>query len=142
MPGLPQHPQLPPPPRRGLTPAETWGANFQEAFSRLWTETLYVINALSRVDTLANRSSTPELDEIFFTASDTGQTFIAVSGAWRELGRLSGTTGGGVQFTEISDPTAPAANGAILYSRDNGAGKTQLCVRFNTGAIQVIATQP
>lgn len=47
-----------------------------------------------------------------------------------------------VQMTEIADPAAPAANLAVLYTRDNGSGKTQLCVRFNTGAIQVIATQP
>ena len=40
------------------------------------------------------------------------------------------------------DPSAPAANGAVVYTKDNGAGKTQLCVRFATGAIQVIATQP
>jgi len=44
--------------------------------------------------------------------------------------------------TEISDPSAPSANQGRLYFRDNGAGKTQLCVRFNTGAIQVLATQP
>jgi hypothetical protein len=44
-------------------------------------------------------------------------------------------------YTERSDPAAPAANQAVVYARDNG-GKTQLCVRFNTGAIQVLATEP
>jgi hypothetical protein len=29
-----------------------------------------------------------------------------------------------------------------MYLRDNGSGKTQLVIRFATGAIQVIATQP
>jgi len=43
---------------------------------------------------------------------------------------------------EIADPAAPVANNARLYIRDNGAGKTQLVVIFNTGAVQVIATQP
>ncbi len=43
---------------------------------------------------------------------------------------------------ERGDPAAPAANRGRLYFRDNGAGKTQLVVRFATGAIQVIATQP
>lgn len=48
-----------------------------------------------------------------------------------------------LQGTEkASDPSAPAANTGILYFKDNGAGKTQLCVRFATGAVQVIATQP
>jgi hypothetical protein len=41
-----------------------------------------------------------------------------------------------------SDPAAPATNSGRLYFRDNGAGKTQLCVRFATGAVQVIATEP
>jgi hypothetical protein len=41
-----------------------------------------------------------------------------------------------------SDPAAPPANTARFYSRDNGAGKTQLVVRFPTGAIQVLATEP
>lgn len=40
------------------------------------------------------------------------------------------------------DPAAPAANTARFYARDNGAGKTQLVVRFPTGAVQVIATEP
>lgn len=46
------------------------------------------------------------------------------------------------QFSEISDPVAPSANEAKLFVRDNGSGKTQLCVRFATGAIQVISTEP
>ena len=40
------------------------------------------------------------------------------------------------------DPAAPAANGWRLYAKDNGAGKTQLCVRFNTGVVQILATEP
>ena len=47
------------------------------------------------------------------------------------------------EATELAaDPAAPATNAARLYLRDNGAGKTQLCVRFATGAVQVIATEP
>jgi hypothetical protein len=41
-----------------------------------------------------------------------------------------------------TDAAAGAANTGRLYVKDNGAGKTQLCVRFNTGAVQVIATEP
>lgn len=47
-----------------------------------------------------------------------------------------------LQMTEITAPAAGAANTGRLFLRDNGAGKTQLCIIFNTGAIQVIATQP
>lgn len=47
-----------------------------------------------------------------------------------------------ISFTERTDPAAPAANGALLYSKDSGGGKTQLAVRFNTGAVQVPAAEP
>lgn len=47
-----------------------------------------------------------------------------------------------LEMIEITAPAAGAANTGRLFLRDNGAGKTQLCVIFNTGAIQVIATQP
>lgn len=48
-----------------------------------------------------------------------------------------------IEITELAaDPAAPALNGARLFTRDNGAGKTQVCVRFNTGAVVVIATEP
>ncbi len=46
------------------------------------------------------------------------------------------------EFGEISDPAAPAANSARFYAKDNGSGKTQLVVRFPTGAVQVLATEP
>ena len=42
---------------------------------------------------------------------------------------------------EITDPAAPSADQAKMYIRDSG-GKTQLCVRFATGAVQPIATEP
>jgi hypothetical protein len=47
-----------------------------------------------------------------------------------------------LEFFEIADTTAPAPNRGRLYVRDNGSGKSQLVIRFNTGAIQVIATEP
>lgn len=48
-----------------------------------------------------------------------------------------------IQGTERgSDPSAPAAGGFRLYAKDNGAGKTQLVVLFNSGAVQVLATEP
>jgi len=47
-----------------------------------------------------------------------------------------------IEGIEITDPAAPAAYRGRLYFRDNGAGKTQLAVRFPTGAVQVLATEP
>lgn len=49
---------------------------------------------------------------------------------------------GYIQMEEISTPGAPNVNLGRLYLRDNGSGKTQLVIRFNTGAVQVIATEP
>lgn len=55
-----------------------------------------------------------------------------------------GEPGTGFEFIEngTTDLSAPSANRGRLYCRDNGAGKTQLVVRFNSGAVQVIATEP
>ena len=36
----------------------------------------------------------------------------------------------------------PPPGGAKLMVRGNSSGKTELCVRFNTGLIPVIATEP
>jgi hypothetical protein len=51
---------------------------------------------------------------------------------------------GALETSEISDPAAPAAGKARIYVRSTGGGtpKTQLVVRFDSGAIQVIATEP
>jgi hypothetical protein len=46
-----------------------------------------------------------------------------------------------VEIAEITSPAAPGGNRARLFVRDNGAGKTQLCVRFPTGAIKILATE-
>jgi hypothetical protein len=45
-------------------------------------------------------------------------------------------------MNEMATPAAPPANMARTFVRDNGSGKTQLCVRFPTGDVQVIATEP
>lgn len=42
---------------------------------------------------------------------------------------------------EISDPANPPADTARIYARDDGSGKTQLCVIFSTGSAVVIATE-
>lgn len=47
-----------------------------------------------------------------------------------------------IEMEEMAAPSAPSANRARLYTRDNGSGKTQLVVRFASGAVQVIATEP
>jgi hypothetical protein len=55
---------------------------------------------------------------------------------------LQATSLGALDFLEQAAPGAPAVETARLYSRDNGADKTQLVVVFPSGAVQVIATEP
>jgi hypothetical protein len=45
-------------------------------------------------------------------------------------------------MTEMTAPSAPAANKARIYAEDNGSGKTRLMVLFPTGAAQQIAIEP
>lgn len=54
---------------------------------------------------------------------------------------IQGVTGY-IEGVETTDPAAPSSDRGRMYYRDNGSGKTQLCVRFSTGAVQVIATEP
>lgn len=42
---------------------------------------------------------------------------------------------------EMKTPTAPADHYGRLFFRNNGSGKTQLCVRFHTGRVKVLATE-
>ena len=142
MPNLPSNPAFQQHPSGQSTETQNWAASFLYALGRVLYNVIYTVNALCKVDTIANRSSAPQINEIFFVASDTYQQYVGIAGVWSAVGRTGGTVMGAVDFTEIADAAAPAANGARLYARDNGAGKTQLVVRFNTGAVQVIATEP
>ena len=45
-------------------------------------------------------------------------------------------------MNETATPAAPSAFRARIFVRNNGVGKHELCVRFPTGAVQVIATEP
>ena len=47
-----------------------------------------------------------------------------------------------MEFTEMTAPSAGATNNVRIYAEDNGGGKTQLVVRFPTGAVQQIAIEP
>ena len=69
-------------------------------------------------------------------------TFAGVASVYGINMTNGDNTKGFLQGIEIADAPAPAANTGRLYFRDNGGGKTQLVVRFNTGAVQVVATEP
>ncbi len=70
---------------------------------------------------------------------------IGASGVNRPRSIYVGTSivnAGYFDISEIAEPAAPAADTGRLFVKDNGSGKSQLCVRFATGATQVIATEP
>jgi hypothetical protein len=45
------------------------------------------------------------------------------------------------QMSHQVEPAAPAEYSLHFFARLDGAGKTQLCVKFHTGAVQVIASE-
>lgn len=47
-----------------------------------------------------------------------------------------------IEMEEHPGPSAPPSANARIYVRDDGGGKTQLVVRFPTGANQILATEP
>jgi hypothetical protein len=62
------------------------------------------------------------------------------------VGAVALTGLGGTSYIDLveqsADPAAPAANHLRIFAKDNGSGKTQLAVRFPTGATQIISTEP
>lgn len=84
-------------------------------------------------------------------SAGTGMEFATTSAAYDNLTGI-GTIAtqalsaiqltGGIQAIEIATPSAPPTNSGLVFFADNGAGKTQLQVRFPTGVIQVLATEP
>lgn len=106
---------------------------------------------LTQTDVNVNRSSfqvsvydTNLKLEATKAAGNSGTNFIDIydTNASGHAKLLAVTGSGAVDLLEQSTPSAPAANTARFFARDNGAGKTELCVIFNTGAVQVLATQP
>lgn len=71
-----------------------------------------------------------------------GSTIIGQVLQHSTTGIQSNLAGGFMAMLEISDPGAATTNGARVFARDNGSGKTQLVVRFQSGAVQVLATEP
>lgn len=72
-------------------------------------------------------------------ASDTGLKRAAA----KFIGATDGGSGaGGFWLSEMTAPSAPAANEVYIYAQDNGAGKTQIMALFSSGAAQQIAIQP
>lgn len=75
---------------------------------------------------------------------DSGDVLIPDSATLEQSGvnlRLKQPITTFIEITEMVAPSAPAANNARLFCRDNG-GKTELCVMFSDGSVQQIKIQP
>jgi len=73
-----------------------------------------------------------------------GQLFIYQWGGTGLFEMTRQNAGAGLIFMTKSsaDHSAPAANNVVIYQKDNGSGKGQLCARFPTGATQCFASEP
>lgn len=133
MPQLPEIPDLPQVKRPSaqqdvtLSDVQQWSRVLVASLSRLWTNMAYTYNALLRVDTLANRTATPDLDESLFVTSDTNQLFAGVSGAWQNAGPRRGRTTVAEAATTAAVTLSPAEN-ATTYS-------LSLTPSYNAGAV-------
>ncbi len=71
------------------------------------------------------------------TAQNTFATALTIKGATQEVVFAKNAT-----FTEMTAPSAPAANGVYIYAEDNGTGKTRLMAIFPSDSAQQIAIEP
>ncbi len=91
----------------------------------------------SSADTALSIINEPGITTLFTVK---GNGFVAIGKATPNTKFDLGS--GAMEFAEMTAPAVGAVNTARLFTQDDGGGKTQLAVRFNTGAIQVIATEP
>ena len=147
MPALAQQPRMPSiPDIEDPKQLAQWVDSFHRTFQRLWTEMMYTLNALCKVDTLANRSATPALDETFFVSSDTSQLWGGVSGAWVNVGPrrgLASITNAASSVTVTLSPAEPNASYIVtatptysttVYAAEASKATNQFVLSFGTAA--------
>lgn len=120
------------------------------------SDILIANNAAKGFSSGFNSPANTNHDEVTVSGNDlrgntTPVSHSATGGTYRFFGNVEandqvvfsiGDTNG-IEMRELAaDLAAPASNRGRVYMKDNGAGKTQLVVRFPTGAVQVIATEP
>jgi hypothetical protein len=93
-----------------------------------WTDNFLVTGT---VDTSFHRGAAGQVDVTNGTA-----------GTWRDLKLRNLLNVEYHQMTEMTAPSAPAANSVRIYAEDNGSGKTRLMALFATGAAQQLAIEP
>ena len=145
MPDLPQHIALPRLGAQALEEVERWGNSLIQQWIRVWSLAIQTVNALSRVDTLANRPTTPALDHVFFTTSDSKQTFVGVSGAWENVGPRRGSatiTNPATTAAVTLTPNEANANYRLAFLPDYNAGAVWHTAKASTGFTVNVVTTP
>lgn len=95
-----------------------WLQSYHKIIQRQWTAMVQVLNAVWKVDTAANRPTTPFLDEIAFYTSDTGVVYLGVQGVWRTINGWTGST------TSIAASDTMGSTTGVLLVDATGAAVT------------------
>lgn len=144
MPQLPEVARFPAIPK-GADPAGIvhWAQALAVTLTQLWRNMVYTYNALFRIDTLANRTTTPDLDESFFAASDTKQLFGGVSGAWENLGPRRARATVVEAATTVAVTLSPAENATtyiLSLTPSYDAGRVWYTAKATSGFTINVAT--
>lgn len=101
----------------------SWLEGFYRMLQQQWTRMVQVLNAVWKIDTAANKPTTPLLDEAAFYESDTGRVFLASAGLWVLLNGFTGqtvTVNAGYTMTTASVVLANATSGALVVTLNQG----------------------
>lgn len=107
MPDLPQQPEVGEAPRSS-NDVVPWAGGFIRGFTRLWTSLVFVVNALCKADTLANKTSVPDLDETFYYETNSKALNVASGGAWEQVGPRRGAATITAGNTSVAVSLSPA----------------------------------
>lgn len=99
-----------------------WANDLITRLQRAFETIIYVVNSQSITDLRANRPTDNLLNGNFYTATDTGITYIAVGGSWYPLGSAPGN----VQTVASSPYAVQAADSTILVNAVSGTIVVQL----------------
>jgi len=125
-----------------------WFSRMQGAFNTASSGTHPDLGGLEVVTPTVKKAEGASVKS--FTTLKVGAAPAAVGGATARalwvgagLSEISGTLAvNTTQFAKRGDPAAPPADNVYVFARDSGSGKTQLCARFATGAVQCFVSQP